>query len=210
MNFLVDNINNFIENIICNYNKDVDMDTTLKDSISDAFEILFGDSDISVELVNSIATLVRNDLDVGDAYYTKTDGEPTLKKFMVNEARLRQANESRGRMKNQIDELLCNLVGTAEKCSNVRVTNIDSFSALMDRLTTERIKRYNFLYKQNKKPEAAHQELVIEAVLVKIKELLIQILNEDGYVFVGEKRTFDESKLIEDVSQILKNINDYD
>lgn len=210
MNFLVDNINNFIENIIRNYNEDVEIDTALRDSISDAFKVMFGNPDTSIELVNSIATLVRNDLDVGDAYYTKTDGEPTLKKFMVNEARLRQANESRGRMKNQIDELLGELVGTAEKCSNIRVTNIDSFSALMDRLTTERIKRYNFLYKQNKKPEAAHQEIVIVAVQVKIKELFAQILNEDGYVFVGERRTFDESKLIEDVSQILKNINEYD
>tara|TARA_B100001093_G_scaffold119348_1_gene112002 strand:+ start:6222 stop:6851 length:630 start_codon:yes stop_codon:yes gene_type:complete len=208
MNFLVSNINDFIENVIYNYNEDVDIDTSLKDSISNAFEVMFGDSDNSTALVNSIATLVRNDLDVGDAYYTKTDGEPTLKKFMVNEARLRQANESRGRMKNKIDEVLGNLVGTAESCSNVRVTNIDSFSALMDRLTTERIKRYNFLYKQNKKAEAAHQEIVIESVLVKIKELLYQILKEDGYVFVGEKRTFDESKLIEDVSQILKNIDD--
>ena len=210
MNFLVGNINNFIENIIYNYNEDVEIDATLKNSISNAFEVMFGDSETSTALVNSIATLVRNDLDVGDAYYTKTDGEPTLKKFMVNEARLRQANESRGRMKNEIDELLGSLVGIAEECSNIRVTNIDSFSALMDRLTTERIKRYNFLYKQNKKVEAAHQEIVIEAVLVKVKELFIQILNEGGYVFVGEKRTFDESKLIEDVSQILKNINDYD
>jgi hypothetical protein len=56
------------------------------------------------KLIDDVETLIQNDLDVGDAYYTKTDGEPTLEKFMVNEARLRQANESRGKMKNRIDE----------------------------------------------------------------------------------------------------------
>ena len=56
------------------------------------------------KLLDDVETLITNDLDVGDAYYTKTDGEPTLEKFMVNEARLRKANESRGRMKNSIDQ----------------------------------------------------------------------------------------------------------
>jgi len=55
------------------------------------------------KLLKDVETLITNDLDVGDAYYTKTDGEPTLEKFMVNEGRLRKANESRGRMKNSID-----------------------------------------------------------------------------------------------------------
>ena len=35
----------------------------------------------------------------------KKDGEPTLEKFLVNEAKLRVANESRGRQKNRIDEI---------------------------------------------------------------------------------------------------------
>ena len=56
------------------------------------------------KLIDDVETLIVNDLDVGDAYYTKTEGEPTLEKFMVNEARLRKANESRGRMKNSIDQ----------------------------------------------------------------------------------------------------------
>ena len=56
------------------------------------------------KLIDDVETLIQNDLDVGDAYYTKTECEPTLEKFMVNESRLRNANESRGRMKNQIDE----------------------------------------------------------------------------------------------------------
>tara|TARA_Y100000593_G_scaffold1018_1_gene1973 strand:- start:7402 stop:7827 length:426 start_codon:yes stop_codon:yes gene_type:complete len=62
------------------------------------------------KLIDDVETLIQNDLDVGDAYYTKTEGEPTLEKFMVNESRLRNANESRGRMKNQIDESFKNIV----------------------------------------------------------------------------------------------------
>ena len=62
------------------------------------------------KLIDDVETLIQNDLDVGDAYYTKTEGEPTLEKFMVNESRLRNANESRGRMKNRIDESFKNIV----------------------------------------------------------------------------------------------------
>lgn len=62
------------------------------------------------KLLDDVETLIVNDLDVGDAYYTKTDGEPTLEKFMVNEARLRKANESRGRMKNSIDQKFKNII----------------------------------------------------------------------------------------------------
>lgn len=62
------------------------------------------------KLLKDVETLIVNDLDVGDAYYTKTNGEPSLEKFMVNEARLRKANESRGRMKNQIDETFQKIV----------------------------------------------------------------------------------------------------
>ena len=54
--------------------------------------------------------LVTDDLGVGAAYYEKTDGEPSLEKFMVNEAKLRVANESRGRQKNKIDEIFSRLI----------------------------------------------------------------------------------------------------
>ena len=63
-----------------------------------------------VKLLDDVETLIVNDLDVGDAYYTKTEGEPTLEKFMINEARVRKANESRGRMKNSIDEKFGNII----------------------------------------------------------------------------------------------------
>ena len=206
MKFLVKNIDILINEVVVTYNTQNKLDSTYKSTISKTLGGLFGNNDIANKLVNCIVTLTTNDLDVGDAYYTKTDGEPTLKKFMVNEARLRQANESRGRMKNEIDDLLSKLAGSIDHSNNVRVTNIDSFSALMDRLSTERIKKYNFLHKQDKPEEASHQERVIEIILDKIENLLVQIITEKGYLYVGEKRTFDENKLIKDVSEILKNI----
>ncbi len=70
------------------------------------------------KLLKDVETLIVNDLDVGDAYYTKTDGEPTLEKFMVNEARLRRANESRGRMKNSIDQTFKNIIEGDKKGCN--------------------------------------------------------------------------------------------
>lgn len=173
----------------------------------DTLSGMYGNLKEVKELVECIKTLTINDLDVGDAYYTKTDGKPTLKKFMVNEARLRQANESRGRMKNQIDNLLTLVAGESSFNSiNIRITNIDSFSAYIDRLSTERIKEYNFKFKQNKIEEANHQLKVVDEIKLKIGKLFNEINTQEGYNFIGEKRTFDEQKLIKDVSQILKDI----
>jgi len=62
------------------------------------------------KLILDVEKLVTDDLGVGAAYYEKTDGEPTLEKFLVNEAKLRVANESRGRQKNRIDEIFSKLI----------------------------------------------------------------------------------------------------
>lgn len=167
---------------------------------------MYGKEKTVIKLLECISTLVVNDLDVGDAYYTKTEGDPTLKKFMVNEARLRQANESRGKMKNEIDKLVEEIAGIPIGDSNKRVTNIDSFSAYMDRLATERIKEYNFKYKQNKDTEAYHQVNVVKVILNKINNLLNEINLQGGYNYIGEKRTFDEGKLIADVNQVVKQL----
>ena len=53
---------------------------------------------------------MTDDLGVGAAYYEKTEGAPTLEKFLVNAAKLRVANESRGRQKNRIDEIFSKLI----------------------------------------------------------------------------------------------------
>ena len=210
MKNLLNNLDKFIIDIVDRYNNEVSppYNTDLKLELFNALTGMYGGGLVVDNLLECIFTLVTNDLDVGDAYYTKTDGEPTLKKFMVNEARLRQANESRGRMKNEIDKLLLDLVGPAEdeKKANIRVTNIDSLSAYVDRLATERIKEYNFKHKQNKILEADHQHKVVQVILTKIGDLINEINIQKGYAFIGEKRTFDEKKLIEDVTKVLKNV----
>ena len=206
MNLLIDNLDELVVSTINSYNKDLKLpfDSDVKNNLVDTLSGLYGKESVAIEFVDSIINLVNNDLDIGDAYYTKTSGEPTLKKFMINEARLRQANESRGRMKNKIDSLFLDLAGYSKECST-RVTNIDSLSAYFDRLATERIKEYNFKFKQNKSEEANHQVNVVKEIKLKIKSLFNEVNSSNGYNFVGEKRTFDELKLIQDVNKILKD-----
>jgi hypothetical protein len=189
---IVLDINNLILSIIQNYNEGRTIQST---------------SITSEELTECIITLTINDLDIGAAYYTKTEGEPTVEKLMVNELKLRQANESRSRMKNKIDSLLLHIRGQALiPQHNTRVTNIDSFSAYLDRLATERIKEYYFRNKQNKLEEASHQVEVIKIILQKINHLFDEIDIQQGYSYIGEKRTFDEGKLITDVNKVLNNL----
>lgn len=207
MKEFIKNIDMLVVDTITNYNQKT-LSTSNSEiilAIENALTGIYGSKEKVKDLVECIITLTTNDLDVGDAYYTKTDGEPTLKKFMVNEARLRQANESRGRMKNKLDELLLEICGTPKVSTNTRVTNIDTFSAFIDRLSTERIKEYNFKHRQNKPTEALHQENVVQVILNKIRELFIEIDTQLGYKFIGEKRTFDEKKLIEDVTKVLRD-----
>jgi len=204
---LTNNLDNYIVSVVRCYNiKSEKIDLKAKIEVIKAISGMYGQQETVLKLTECIETLVNNDLDVGDAYYTKTEGKPTLKKFMINEARLRQANESRGKMKNEIDKLLEQIAGIPKGESNKRVTNIDSFSAYMDRLATERIKEYNFKFKQNKDTEAYHQVNVVKVVLKKIKELFNEINLQGGYNYIGEKRTFDEGKLIADVNQVVKQL----
>ena len=205
---LTNNLDKYIVSIVKNYNNKEEgvCEVPCREEIIKAISGMYGKGDTVLKLIESIETLVINDLDVGDAYYTKTQGEPTLEKFMINEARLRQANESRGKMKNEIDKLLEQIAGIPEGQSNKRATNIDSFSAYMDRLATERIKEYNFKFKQNKNTEAYHQVNVVKVVLKKIKQLFNEINLQGGYNYIGEKRTFDEGKLIADVNQVVKQL----
>jgi len=206
MKNITKNLDDYIVSVVHSYNKDGKDNLKAKVEVIKGLSGMYGKEKTVIKLLECISTLVVNDLDVGDAYYTKTEGEPTLKKFMVNEARLRQANESRGKMKNEIDKLVEEIAGIPVGDSNKRVTNIDSFSAYMDRLATERIKEYNFKYKQNKDTEAYHQVNVVKVVLDKINNLLNEINLQGGYNYIGEKRTFDEGKLIADVNQVVKQL----
>ena len=89
----------------------------------------------------------------------------------------------------------------------MRITNIDNLSALIDRLVTERIKEYNF-NKQGKLAETAHQRDVVKEIKIKLNELFLEVYKTNSYDFVGEKRTFDEAKLLNDVETLI--VNDLD
>ena len=86
----------------------------------------------------------------------------------------------------------------------MRVTNIDTLSALLDRLATERIKEFNF-NKQEKVNEATHQRFVVEEIKIKLNEFFDEIILNKKYDYVGEKRTFDEQKLLNDVETLISN-----
>ena len=201
---VVTNIDNLIISIIQKYNGyNIDIsDNSLRDNLKKIYN-----SELVSKLIEYIITLTINDLDVGKAYYNKTEGELTVKKLMINELKLRQANESRSNMKNQIDKTLLHMSGkSSSKTVNIRITNIDSFSAYVDRLITERIKEYHFKNKQNKLNEALHQVEIIKIILYKIVNLLEEINVQNGYAYIGEKRTFDEEKITNDVNKLLKEL----
>ena len=201
---VVTNIDNLIISIIQKYNGDnIDIsDNSLRDNLKKIYN-----SELVSKLIEYVITLTINDLDVGKAYYNKTEGELTVKKLMINELKLRQANESRSNMKNQIDKTLLHMSGkSSSKTVNIRITNIDSFSAYIDRLITERIKEYHFKNKQNKLNEALHQVEIIKIILYKIVNLLEEINVQNGYAYIGEKRTFDEEKITNDVNKLLKEL----
>ena len=201
---VVTNIDNLIISIIQKYNGDnIDIsDNSLRDNLKKIYN-----SELVSKLIEYVITLTINDLDVGKAYYNKTEGELTVKKLMINELKLRQANESRSNMKNQIDKTLLHMSGkSSSKTVNIRITNIDSFSAYIDRLITERIKEYHFRNKQNKPNEALHQIEVIKVILHKMFDLLNEITTQNGYVYIGEKRTFDEEKITNGVNKLLKEL----
>ncbi len=86
----------------------------------------------------------------------------------------------------------------------MRVTNVDTLSALLDRLATERIKEYNF-NKKEKTTEASHQRFVVEEIKIKLNDFFDEIIQNGKYDYIGEKRTFDEQKLLNDVETLIIN-----
>lgn len=86
----------------------------------------------------------------------------------------------------------------------MRITNIDSLSAYLDRLVTERIKHY-FFEKDGKVDWAQHQELIIKEIKSKLSQLFIESFSEDEYEYLGEKRTFTLEGLIQQLDELVVN-----
>ena len=86
----------------------------------------------------------------------------------------------------------------------MRITNIDTLSALFDRLISENIKLY-FFRKDNLKENVDHQEIVISGVKEKLSELLTEVLESGKYKYVSEKRTYKPDDIIETLEELITN-----
>ncbi len=84
------------------------------------------------------------------------------------------------------------------------ITNIDTLSALFDRLITENIKLY-FFTKDNLVDKAGHQKTVIEEIKNRIKELLQDTYSKKEYDYLSEKRTFNENSIVESLEELIVN-----
>lgn len=84
------------------------------------------------------------------------------------------------------------------------ITNIDTLSALFDRLITENIKLY-FFTKDNLFDKVEHQKLVIQEVKNRISTLLIDTYEKKEYDYLSEKRTFNENAIVESLEELIIN-----
>ena len=86
----------------------------------------------------------------------------------------------------------------------MRITNIDTLSAYLDRLITENIKLY-FFNKDNLADKVAHQKIVIEEIKIKISELFLDTIERNSYNYIEEYRTFNESAIVEELEELIQN-----
>ncbi len=87
----------------------------------------------------------------------------------------------------------------------MRITNVNTLSALIDRLITERIKEYFFI-KEKDIDNEHHQAGICALLKLEIEELLIEAIDRKKYEFVGEKRTFKPANdLIENIDRLIRN-----
>ena len=70
-----------------------------------------------------------------------------------------------------------------------RLTNVDTLSALLDRLICENIKLF-FFVKENKLNDVIHQRDVVYNLKIRIAELFQECFETKGYDFLPEKRTW--------------------
>ena len=65
----------------------------------------------------------------------------------------------------------------------MRITNIDTLSALLDRLITENIKKF-FFNKDNLKEKEHHQDIVIQQIKTKLTELFLEVYDKKSYDYI--------------------------
>ena len=78
-----------------------------------------------------------------------------------------------------------------------RMSNVNSFSAIIDRLIIENLKIIQFV-DQNKLEEAEQQNVIISELKTEL-DLIYQELLENRYISIGEQRTYTSKNLFSDI-----------
>ena len=84
----------------------------------------------------------------------------------------------------------------------MRITNIDTLSALLDRLITENIKLF-FFKKDKSLKKVEHQERIVLEIKEKIRKLFVEAF-DNGYDYISEKRTF-SNNILESIEELITN-----
>lgn len=86
----------------------------------------------------------------------------------------------------------------------MRITNLDTLSAMLDRLVTENIKKF-FFEKDGLSDKIEHQVKVIDELKEKISELFHECYDNKEYNYMSEKRTWKDDDVVEDISELTYN-----
>ena len=84
------------------------------------------------------------------------------------------------------------------------ITNIDTLSALLDRLISENIKLY-FFKKDGVDENIEHQEVVISEIKERLFVLFDDVYREGKYEYVSEKRTYKPEDIVETLEELIHN-----
>ena len=84
------------------------------------------------------------------------------------------------------------------------ITNIDTLSALLDRLISENIKLY-FFKKDGLDENIEHQEKVITEIKERLFVLFDDVYREGKYEYVSEKRTYKPEDIVETLEELIQN-----
>lgn len=84
---------------------------------------------------------------------------------------------------------------------NKKITNVDTMSALIDRMICERIKLY-FFEKDNRISDIAHQRDVLIQLKIRLSDVFAECLYENDYDYLEEKRTFSVNDVIQELGNL--------
>jgi len=84
----------------------------------------------------------------------------------------------------------------------MRITNINTFSALFDRLVSERIK-YNVFEMSNKTEEMKHQQEIINHINQEILKFFDELFKKERYDYLEELRST-KVELLDSMEQVIR------